>query len=96
MRMDANSSIEQPDDPAPLHKHERNLRADPEDQSWTFLPVIIAPAAACLLLYFFLKPAFYVGAASPTARSARPGAATQTTPRKPQQETLTKTYERGP
>ena len=28
------------------------------DQSWSFLPVILGAAAACLLLYFFLTPGF--------------------------------------
>src|SRR5689334_4420338 len=65
VRMEANS-----EDVGPLHKLERNLRPEAEDQSWTFLPpVIVAAAAACLLLYFFLRPAFYVAADTPIARS---------------------------
>jgi hypothetical protein len=82
MRMDPNSSIEQLDKPPPGDNHQRNLEPEPEDQSWTFLPLIVASAAACLLVYFFLEPAFYVDADAP-AQSARPGAATQTSPAKP-------------
>ena len=82
--MDPNSAIEQLDDLAPVDNHRRKLKPDPEDQSWSFLPVIVASAAACLLLYFFLMPAFYVDADAPVAQSARPGAATQTTPNNPE------------
>jgi hypothetical protein len=76
MRMDPNS-IEQLDG-APVDGHRR-----PEDSSWIFLPLIVASAAACLLLYLFLMPTFY-SADAPTAQSARPGAASQTTPAKPE------------
>ena len=40
MRMDPNSSIEQLDEIAPCGQPPR--RADPEGQSWSFLPVIVA------------------------------------------------------
>jgi hypothetical protein len=50
------------------------------DQSWSFLPIIIGAAATCLLLYFFLTPAFNAEEESAAGRSARPGATTQTTP----------------
>jgi hypothetical protein len=82
--MDPNSSIEQPDDLAPVDCHRR---PDPEDQIWSFLPVIVASAAACLLMYFLMLPAFNAENAevgTPVAQSARPGAATQTTPAKPE------------
>jgi hypothetical protein len=48
------------------------------DQSWSFLPVIFGAAAACLLLYFFLTPGFNAEEQRSAARSARPGATTQT------------------
>ena len=48
------------------------------DQSWSFLPVIVGAAAACLLLYFFLTPGFNAEEERAAARSARPGATTQT------------------
>jgi hypothetical protein len=83
MRMDPNSSIEQLDDLMPVENHRQNLKPDPEDQSWSFLPVIVASAVACLLLYLFLMPTSY-NADAPIAHSARPGAATQATPAKPE------------
>jgi hypothetical protein len=49
-----------------------------DDQSWSFLPVILGAAAACLLLYFFLTPGFNAEEERSAARSARPGATTQT------------------
>jgi hypothetical protein len=48
------------------------------DQRWSFLPVILGAAAACLLLYFFLTPGFNAEAERSAAKSARPGATTQT------------------
>ena len=47
-----------------------------DDESWTFIPVIVCVAALCLVL-FFLTPTF--DNQSNGARSARPGAATSTT-----------------
>jgi hypothetical protein len=48
------------------------------DQSWSFLSVILGAAAACLLLYFFLTPGFNAEVERSAAKSARPGAITQT------------------
>jgi hypothetical protein len=49
---------------------------DTDDESWSFIPVIVCVAALCLVL-FFLSPT--IDNQSNGARSARPGTATRTT-----------------
>lgn len=62
-----------PDDP----KLNRTSAGNGDDESWAFVPVIVGVAALCLLLFFFLTPAFEDEGNG--ARSARPGAATSAT-----------------
>jgi hypothetical protein len=51
-----------------------------EHRSLAVLPIITAVAAAGLLAFLFVLPSFYAGPDFSGARSARPGAITQTTP----------------
>jgi hypothetical protein len=61
------------------HTDERMPLHDEDGDSWSFLALIVSAAAACLLLYLFLLPGFHSEDRASTARSARPGAVTQTT-----------------
>jgi hypothetical protein len=50
-----------------------------EHRSLAMLPIIMAVAAAGLLAFLFVSPSFQVSPDFSGARSARPGAITQTT-----------------
>jgi hypothetical protein len=65
----------------PTHLVAMPMSPAPMAHTWSFLPVILGAAAACLLLYFFLTPGFNVltpKQSVPPLNSARPGATTQT------------------
>lgn len=51
-----------------------------ERRSLAVLPIILAAAAAGLLAFLFVSPSFQASPDFSGARSARPGAMTQTTP----------------
>ena len=71
---------EQPDDlPHRATDGETETSRDDNDESWDYLILLVSAAAACLLLYFILMPSFYPDGTDSAAKSARPGAATQTT-----------------
>jgi hypothetical protein len=59
--------------------NDRNASSKSEEDSlWAFLPILVALATICLLMYFLLPPRFE--AADPVgAKSARPGAAISVT-----------------
>jgi hypothetical protein len=51
-----------------------------DNRSLAVLPIIIAAVAAGLLAFLFVSPSFHASPDFSGARSARPGAITQTTP----------------